>query len=81
MLEPLRLPTAFSWCAKGIVDEEVDAFEQASVVGLPPLVVFPTGLIEDEPHVRSSPRDVYVPTSERSRASDNLRALAGVENR
>jgi len=58
MLEPLGLPASFTWCPECVVDEEVDSFEQASVVGLPPLVIFPAGLVENEPHLRSSSRAV-----------------------
>ena len=52
MLEPLGLPGSFTGRAERIIDEEVYTFEKASVVGLPPPVVFPAGLVDDE---RSSP--------------------------
>lgn len=67
MLESFGLPAPFTRCAERVIGEEVDSFEQASVVALPPLVVVPAGLVENEPHARSSSRAVYVPASDRSR--------------
>lgn len=48
MLEALGLPGSFTARAERIIDEEVYTFEQASVVGLPPPVVLPAGLVDNE---------------------------------
>ena len=54
VFQPFGLPASLAWSSQRVVDEEVDAFYQPAVVGLPPLVVFPAGLVENESHSRSS---------------------------
>lgn len=54
MFEPFGIAAPFTGRAQRIVNEKVDSRDQASIVSLPPLVVFPTRLIEDQPHERSS---------------------------
>lgn len=58
VFEPLGLSTSFTRRAKRVVDQSIDALQEPTVIELPPLVVFPTGLIEDESHSRSSSRAV-----------------------
>lgn len=80
MLERLGLADSFVAFALDVDDQLIDPLENLAVLGLPPDVVRPGGLVLDEFHSSRS-RSTPPPCSRRSMEASSLRAFSGLRSR
>src|SRR5216683_4410270 len=80
VLERLRLADSLVAVALDVCDQGVDAFQDLTVLDLPPKAVIPGGLVPDELHSARS-RWMPPPCSSRSMEDSSRRAFSGLRSR